>query len=232
MKQIYIHAWRLFRQNFFKLLIITLIVWIPCEAVVSWISSMLSPEDLGGPMRLERLANNLFGIIAIAASNYIFREREENGRASLGGTLGAGFLYWGWMFATRFFIGFVVLVGLVLLILPGIYLCFRLLLCEVIVVAENTWGIECLKRSMELTKGKFWRVFLWALGGCLPCAVLAFLIYLPFVLVDNVSWQLDAFGSVLTDIPLMFIYPVFWAMYTKLRDEHDGAVPAPVISQA
>ena len=231
MKEVYIHAWRLFSQNFLKLLIITLVVWIPCELAVSWlIATFYSADNTLAPMKLERLANNFFGIIAIAASNYIFREKEENGHASLGGAFGAGFLYWGWMFATRFLVGLATVVGLILLILPGLYICIRLVLCEAIIVAENTWGIECCQRSMELTKGKFWRVLLWLLGGCGPAVVAAFLCYLPFVFVDNIGWQLDALGSVLSDIPMIFIYPIFWAIYTKLRDEHDGTTHLPVIT--
>ncbi len=54
----------------------------------------------------------------------------------------------------------IVLVGLILLILPGVYLLVRLqFFAYLLVEHENMGVIESLKKSMEMTKGKFWSLF-------------------------------------------------------------------------
>ena len=54
----------------------------------------------------------------------------------------------------------IVLVGLILLILPGVYLLVRLQFFTYLLVEHENMGvIESLKKSMEMTKGKFWSLF-------------------------------------------------------------------------
>lgn len=53
-----------------------------------------------------------------------------------------------------------VIVGLLLLILPGIYLLVRLQYYSYLLVEhENMTAVEALRKSMEMTRGKFWRLF-------------------------------------------------------------------------
>lgn len=54
----------------------------------------------------------------------------------------------------------IVLVGLIFLILPGIYLLVRLQFFTYLLVEhENMGAIESFKRSMGMTKGRFWSLF-------------------------------------------------------------------------
>jgi hypothetical protein len=63
-------------------------------------------------------------------------------------------------------------VGLVLLLIPGIILMIRMVVCSTVVILEGDSGVKAIKRSMSLTKGHFWRLF----------AVLAVLGLLTFAL--------------------------------------------------
>jgi uncharacterized membrane protein len=54
--------------------------------------------------------------------------------------------------------GFAVLLGLILLIVPGIYLSIRLLFAQTIVAEKNLDPIEALRLSGELTKGRIWKL--------------------------------------------------------------------------
>ena len=56
--------------------------------------------------------------------------------------------------------GIVVMIGMLLLILPGIYICVALSLYYYVIVIENLGPIEGLKRSFRLIKGHWWRTFL------------------------------------------------------------------------
>ena len=54
----------------------------------------------------------------------------------------------------------VMLIGFVLLIVPGIIFSLWLIFVPIIVVLENTWGIAAFKRSKNLGKGYYLRTFL------------------------------------------------------------------------
>ncbi len=232
MKEIYIHAWRLFRQNFFQLLFVMMVIWIPCEIAMSWLTYNFFPRDnVMITFKLERLANNLFGIIAISASNYIMREREAD-RA-----------------------GFGIHRALCRAFLLGVDVCHAFYrrrghdlrfapahssrhLCRgpAFVVRGHhcrggTLGLRRSAAQHAIDQRKILRVFGWIIGGGTPPVLGAFLVVLPFALVDDDSWKLDALGSVLGDIPLMFFYPVFWAIYARLRDELDSSNSAEIIPQ-
>lgn len=49
--------------------------------------------------------------------------------------------------------------GLLLLVIPGLYLGTRFAFAENIVVAEGVSGTTALQRSFDLTRDRFWPVF-------------------------------------------------------------------------
>jgi uncharacterized membrane protein len=56
----------------------------------------------------------------------------------------------------------IVFVGFILLILPGIYLATRLkFYLYFILEDENLGPVDALKKSMDVTKGIFWKLFWW-----------------------------------------------------------------------
>lgn len=66
---------------------------------------------------------------------------------------------WHYILATIVY-ALIVLVGFLLLILPGIYLAVRLQFYMYLVVEhENMGPIEALKKSMKMTEGIFWKLF-------------------------------------------------------------------------
>lgn len=57
----------------------------------------------------------------------------------------------------------IVVIGTILLIIPGIYLALRLQFYTALIVEEDAGIIESLKRSWEITRGQTWRLFLLSL---------------------------------------------------------------------
>ena len=58
--------------------------------------------------------------------------------------------------------GVVVIVGLILLVIPGIYLAIRLQFYKFLIVDKGDIGpIESLKESWKMTKGYAWNLFLF-----------------------------------------------------------------------
>jgi hypothetical protein len=56
-------------------------------------------------------------------------------------------------------VGLIIIVGLVLLIIPGIYFLGRVILAPFVLIDQNTGVREAINRSWEMTKGKMWQVY-------------------------------------------------------------------------
>lgn len=72
--------------------------------------------------------------------------------------------YFGNFFGAAFLSGLVVAFGLVLLIVPGIFLGCKLIFAPLLVIDKNMGPIEAMKESWNLSEGQFWKIFLAALA--------------------------------------------------------------------
>lgn len=66
-------------------------------------------------------------------------------------------LFWRYIFAVILY-GLVVLLGLVLLIIPGIYLAIRFAFVPIILIDKEIGIKEAFRRSTEITKGYKWKI--------------------------------------------------------------------------
>ena len=81
-------------------------------------------------------------------------------------------------------VGLATVVGIVLLIIPGIILACRLAISVPAAVVEKESPVAAMARSMELTKGFFWQMFLLLLLVAVLTYVVGILLQLP-VLVSS-----------------------------------------------
>ena len=79
------------------------------------------------------------------------------------------------LFGTNLLTGLIVLVGYLLLIIPGIILTVKYAFTQYIVIDENLSGLAALKRSQELVKGKFWKVLGYSLFPTVVIFLLSFI---------------------------------------------------------
>jgi hypothetical protein len=75
--------------------------------------------------------------------------------------------------------------GLVALIVPGVYLWARWFLAAQAVVAENLGPIEALSRSADLVRGQWWRIFGIAIVITLLTVIMGAVLVLPLQLTGN-----------------------------------------------
>lgn len=68
------------------------------------------------------------------------------------------------MFLTNLLLGIMIMIGLILLIVPGIYLALKYGFATILVVDENLGPLNALKRSAELTSGR--KMFIFVFGLC------------------------------------------------------------------
>jgi uncharacterized membrane protein len=114
---------------------------------------------------------NLIGLIGNLALFILTLDRDD---PTVGGAIRAAALLLPVYFLTSFLSGLIIFVGLVLFIVPGLYLMARLAVAGPAIVAETLRNpVEALRRSFALTKGNGWAILVLLLVVILAYLVLS-----------------------------------------------------------
>lgn len=121
--------------------------------------------------------------------------------------------------------GLGIAVGLLLLILPGVYVAVRWYLAPQVVVVDGARGTEALRRSAELVRGAWWRTFALVLLANLAALLPAFILLAPFEALadsqDRAVWSLV--GTVATEtVAAPFVALFSTLLYFDLRARAEG----------
>jgi len=121
----------------------------------------------------------------------------------------------GSLFGVVFLNGLAISVGLILFLIPGIYLLCRLLVCVPAALIENRGPRESLRRSFDLTRGSAGRSFVIILLAAVLNygAVLLLALPLGFLLASNARdpsmlHLFNALTQVSTSIAIILVSPV------------------------
>jgi uncharacterized membrane protein YesL len=195
------HAWNVYRTNFGVIAAVILAICLPIDLLSSYMDYFVfDPDDFRKSFKLSRFLDNFIGIIATAAIIAVGYKASLGERSSFRNAMSTGLSSWGRMWWTRCLTGLAILLGLLLLIIPGLYLFVRLTLIEPVVVCERVSGSTAMRRSFELTKGRFWQLVLLGLvfGSILVAAIAAVVIPALFIpALDH--WLVDAATSLVAD---------------------------------
>jgi hypothetical protein len=121
-----------------------------------------------------------------------------------------------------------ILLGLILLVVPGLYLLTRWSMIVPVIVLENRSAGESFGRSWELVRGNAWRVFglivITLLAAAIASGILeTLLLFLP----DFLSTWL---GSVIANsVTVPFVAAAWTVAYYRLAGEEPAARPAPLV---
>ncbi len=170
------------------------------------------------------------GAVTIAVSDICL-----GNKASLLRSYGALFrVFWPYL-GVYFLYLLATMVGLVLLIIPGIAAMLLLVFCLPAAVIERRGVIESFKRSIDLGKGYYWRNFgvllLAILVGMVAMIVVAVLVALVFIPFDEnlQGFGFNFIGELLTSLaaPLFQIPAILLYYDMRARKEHfDGSALA------
>jgi hypothetical protein len=237
-KQILRLAWDAYRKHFRVVASVVLVICLPLELLSSYMDYFVfGQEGLQKSFKFARMLDNFIGIIATAGVISVGYTAWLGQLPSFGGAMRVGVSSWGRMWWTRVLKTLAVVLGFLLLILPGIYLLVRLALAEPVAVCERVSGSAAMRQSFELTKGRVKEVFLLGLVfGAVLLAALACLI-LPALFIPAMDhWLVHATTGVIVDLVGAFgtlcmvcAYASFSAEHTK-GEEHatpNGAVGTP-----
>jgi len=236
-------SFALYRANFRTLLIIAAAVVVPVYLLVygvglGWLWSGYDTRASGTDLELSDAAEQVAGLAAqllvvtplvTAMTVHVVRTAAEDRRASARDAIAVGLDVFPKLLLAIALVGLGVFGGFMLLIIPGVILAVRWIVVSQVVVVEGQGGSEALRRSFELTRGRFWASFLVLfvlslLAGVLSAIVLAPLEYAAEE-ADTMALSLlgQVLGSVLT-LPLVAV--AYTLLYFSLITETGGAVPA------
>jgi hypothetical protein len=156
----------------------------------------------------------------------------SKGRVSLGAAVGDGVRFFFPLFIVALLTGIGVFLGLLLLIVPGVYLATRWLVATPALVAEDLGPTAALGRSSELTEGRRWAVF----GLMLLYLVVAWVIEVASAAVvglvgsspqyiaslDVVTITISGVGAFIGALSSMVSAVGTAALYFELRQDKEG----------
>lgn len=228
-------SFALYRQNWRTLLLVAIVVVVPVHLLVygvglGWLWEAYPADseaaDLGDVgEQLAGIAAQLLVVtpLVTAMAVHAVRAAGEGRRAGAGETLRAGFDVFGRLFPAVVLVALGVALGLIALIVPGIYLAVRWVAVPQAVVVEGKDGADALRRSWELTQGKGWFAFFVLLVANLLVGVLAALVLLPleFAARDADTLALSLLGQIIgtvLSVPLLAV--AYTLLYYTLFAEH------------
>lgn len=225
-------AWQLYKSHWQHLVGIALLIHI-IVAALSLVAVLAFPLVVAG---LTVFIVSFVGSLLVQGALAKAIQDLMDGRVDMtfGETIAAARPYLGRIAGASFLAGLGIVIGLVLLIVPGLVLLTWWSLIVPVIVFENSGAVASLGRSRELVRGWAWQVFgifLLMILLLIAFGIVLGLVLLPFP--DNVGqFVSDVVGGALT---APFIALVAIILYGRLRGPEtsaptttiDGAPPAP-----
>lgn len=168
-KEILSEAWFRFRDNFKSIMIITLLIYIPINIILSLIpidsliQKMGNYDALRTYLRILQLLESFIGVLATMAIAYLVRATLNNKEMTWQEAIQESFSHWGAVVSTGLLRG-IFLIGLfILLIVPGIiYSVYWVFMVYAVALLEMS-GMTALKHSEKIVRGRWTKVFAYAL---------------------------------------------------------------------
>lgn len=166
-------AWFLCRKQFVVLTLTVVVVWVPCEVLVSYMDAFVFDEDdIRRSYKFNQLISNVFGVVSTGGVIHVALQYSKGTPAGVGEALATGLRNWFRMSWSQLLSTLFLLLSFLLLILPFFYLAPRLALVDNVVVCEGLSGTAAMRRSEELVQGHYWQMAgilcLQLLVACLP----------------------------------------------------------------
>lgn len=213
-------------RHFGVFLALAAVVVVPVHVIVSGIGleELTSRYDNSPPLA-ETLLPTLVSYLVVAPllnaiCINVLRSLADGGKPSARRAIVEGFEAFAPIFFAVLLAAVGIALGLLLFVLPGVYVAVRWFFVPQAVVIEGKRGPGALVRSMEVTEGFWWRTFGIVLLANLAAAIPALLLAAPLTSLAESSgrtvWSLV--GTILTEmVTTPFVALVGTLLYYDLR---------------
>ncbi len=218
-------AWMIIRKYFGLLVICYLIVWLPLELIMSYAEAfVIEADDVSATLRLQQSLGFWFGIIADGAIVATLIDAYSHSHPKISYSFALSWKRYGKIWTTRLCVGFIAVIGVLLLVIPGIYFLVRAIYADSIAVAENTHGPTAIRRSFELTRGRFGESFLiavvvwssYVLAAMAWCAI----VIPAYIVLEEYTWLwiAEAIVALIFEIPIVYSHTLLYCWYRRLDE--------------
>jgi hypothetical protein len=225
----FVEAIRISSTNFVLIASIILTVWLPGNLLGEYLIWYVPSHDEGvWSFQVSALIESIFGPIYCGALIYALAELNGGRRPGYLEAISVGLRSWGRLFSARFFAGVWIVFGLMLLVVPGIVLMVRYAFIDAVVVLEGAGGDNARRRSVELTRGFRWQIFL--------AGLLFFVAFVPLSLTIAIPYEqfFPAINTMATDVVADCLLDIVYAilqivifLYYWQATEPAGVEPEP-----
>jgi len=220
-----------YRSHLWVFVALSAAVVVPVDLIVRGIGlEMLSSSYDSSPPLEQALVPTLVEFLVVtpiiaAICIYALHAIAEGERPAPGPVFVSGFEAFTPLFGAVLLAAVGIALGLLLLIVPGVYLAVRWYLVPQAVVIESARGAAALSRAGELIEGFWWRTFGLVILGNLAILIPGFLVLAPFTAIadstDRALWELV--GTMLASsitTPFVALYSTY--IYYDLRARRGG----------
>jgi hypothetical protein len=187
---------RTYRRHFGVLMACSLLPMLPFIVLLKWQTAIKSPWALVVLLPYMVAAFVAGGAMTVVVSDICLGNRPTVAHA-YGHILGQR--RWWRMLSTGLLLAVMMWAGLLLLLLPGLWVMVRGFLSSIVVVLEGRKGMDAIKRSFALTKGQAWRIFGLTLLPPLLAYIALFLCIMVVVIVGELTLHDPAGLALLTE---------------------------------
>lgn len=229
-------TWRVFTSNLGLFLPIAVVIIVPVDLVVLgigygelWKSYDASPPP-GRQVTAAVLRYLVFQPLVTAAHIAAVMALGRGERPTPWWSIARGMERWGAVLAVILLSALAIFAGFIVLIVPGIYLGVALYFSAQAVVAEDRSPIDALRRSRDLVRGQWWRVFGIGIVFSVMIGVVGGLIgALGRGVAKSADSQAPALlGAMIGDVfTIAFTALAATLVFFDLRTRREGAPPPP-----
>ena len=218
-------AWALYKSHWQHLLSISFLVYAAVALIglvltllLSWFGALVGAVvALIALFWLQGTLVRAVEDVRDGRADLSVRDTFESVRPHLGSIIVAGLLA-----------GIAIVLGLILLIVPGLMLLTWWIVIIPVIVLEKTSAGESFGRSRELVRGYGWRVF-----GVVLLTILIYIIagiVLRLLLTPLADWLQSFLGDIVVGTILTPFLAVTWTLlYFRLRGVKEVPTPAPAV---
>lgn len=226
-------SWVVYRRLSGSIVLILLAVWGPLELAAGYVQAeMLEASQIDLFREPITIIKDSIGLLATAAIYALANARVTGQSLGISRALRAGLHSWPALWWTYLISGLAIFGGLLLLILPGLYLMARLSLIGPIVVGERISGGAAMRRSFELTQGRLGPL---AAIWLLTFGIASLILIAPGLMLDpsvHGHWAMIAALVVAYGTAASFCNVAFSVVYSEVTPPPSAAEPPalPVVT--
>lgn len=210
-------AWGYYTDNIIKIICIVMIIALPVEGIKNYLFIDMDADVMASRTFWINIISSIILTVLPAVSICLMVPQMINERAiSIKESFKIGAKFWPKLIVFSIVVDFLVFLGLIFLIVPGLVYATRFLFVNYIIILEGTYGNNPIARSNEMIKGRTWGFFLIMLSiSLIQWGITYFLGYT----VD--SWVMGVITDLINDMIIVFTTILFLVAYLAIRRSED-----------